>query len=161
MLLLARFQGLLDDAAFALELAELEAPSTPSSSSNDSSELASVLAQARSSLQQLAVQLDKWELRMLLSGPYDTAGALLTITAGAGEEGSVCVCVKDRAFGWQEKALWVVELARLVMLHTLSQYSLCCTSQYTVVTRLAYIQHTPCSGPLAATEPVRTLCAPL
>jgi peptide chain release factor 2 len=69
---------LLDDASFALELSELEADGS------DGSELASLLKQARASLQQLNSGLDKWELRMLLSGPYDEAGALVTITAGAG-----------------------------------------------------------------------------
>lgn len=69
-----RFQSLLEDAAFGLELAEVEAEG----------ELAAVLAQARASLQQLGAGLDRWELRMLLSGQYDEAGALLTITAGAG-----------------------------------------------------------------------------
>jgi hypothetical protein len=72
-----RFTALLEDAAFALELAQLE-------DSNSSSELADMLSQARSALQQLAAALDTWELRMLLAGPYDEAGALLTITAGAG-----------------------------------------------------------------------------
>ena len=80
-----RFQGLLDDAAFALELAELESDSSSAAEGADS-ELASLLRQARASLQQLSSGLDKWELRMLLSGPYDEAGALLSITAGAGDE---------------------------------------------------------------------------
>lgn len=71
-----RFKALLEDAAFALELAQLE--------DSSSSELAELLSQARSSLQQLAAALDTWELRVLLAGPYDEAGALLTITAGAG-----------------------------------------------------------------------------
>jgi peptide chain release factor 2 len=68
-----------------LELAELEASSSnPGTLAAADSELASLLLQAKASLQQLAAGLDKWELRMLLSGPYDEAGALLTITAGAG-----------------------------------------------------------------------------
>lgn len=84
------FQALLDDAGFALELADLEADGSSSSSDDaaaaatSGSELASLLKQARGLLQQLSSGLDKWELRMLLSGPYDEAGALLTITAGAG-----------------------------------------------------------------------------
>lgn len=68
-----------------MELAELEADSSGAAASADS-ELASLLRQARASLQQLSSSLDKWELRMLLSGPYDEAGALLSITAGAGNE---------------------------------------------------------------------------
>lgn len=79
------FQALLDDASFALELAELESDSSGAASAAADSELASLLSQARASLQGLSTGLDKWELRMLLSGPYDEAGALLTITAGAGE----------------------------------------------------------------------------
>jgi peptide chain release factor 2 len=77
----------LEDAAFALELAQLE------DSSSSSSELPELLSQARSALQQLAAALDTWELRMLLAGPYDEAGALLTITAGAGVW---CGCI-----GWE------------------------------------------------------------
>lgn len=90
------FQAHLDDAAFALELADLEADGSSSSSTANStaaaaaSELASLLGQAKSSLQQLSAGLDKWELRMLLSGPYDEAGALLTITAGAGGVATCC-----------------------------------------------------------------------
>lgn len=82
---LRRFQALLDDASFALELAELESDSSSAASAAADSELASLLSQARASLQGLSTGLDKWELRMLLSGPYDEAGALLTITAGAGD----------------------------------------------------------------------------
>jgi peptide chain release factor 2 len=66
-----------------MELAELE-ETDPAAAAGASSELGSLLGQARASLQQLSTSLDKWELRMLLSGPYDEAGALLSITAGAG-----------------------------------------------------------------------------
>lgn len=66
-----------------MELAELEEPDPAAAGAG--SELASLLGQAKASLQQLSTSLDKWELRMLLSGPYDEAGALLSITAGAGE----------------------------------------------------------------------------
>lgn len=84
---MCRFQALLDDASFAVELAQLEADSSssPGTGAAGDSELSSLLGQARTSLQQLSTQLDKWELRMLLSGPYDEAGALLSITAGAGD----------------------------------------------------------------------------
>lgn len=77
---------MLEDAAIALELAELETPFGGSSTSEAAAEeLAGLLTQARSSLQQLSDGLDKWELRMLLSGPYDESGAVLAITAGAGQ----------------------------------------------------------------------------
>lgn len=94
-----RFQTFLEDAAFAMELADLEASSnSPGTSAAADSELASLLLQAKSSLQQLAAGLDKWELRILLSGPYDEAGALLTITAGAGEvQGQGCTGMDSTA----------------------------------------------------------------
>ncbi|KAF8073112.1 PRFB1 [Scenedesmus sp. PABB004] len=78
-----RFNGLLEDAAFALELAELEAGGGDPAGAEDG-ELGSLLAQARAPLTQLAASLEQWEMRVLLSGPYDQSGALLTITAGAG-----------------------------------------------------------------------------
>eukprot|EP00775_Hariotina_reticulata_P011031 gene11031-11186_t len=84
-----RFKTLVDDAAFALELAELEASSSNSNSGGSqtaapSSELPQLLFSAREALTELGCLLDKWELRVLLSGPYDESGALVTITAGAG-----------------------------------------------------------------------------
>jgi PCRF domain len=102
------FTSLLEDASFALELAELETAGRGSSSSGGSAaaaggvavndeqhaqaELASMLAEARSSLGQLSAALDRYELRMLLSGQYDEAGALLTITAGAGVVSALRAC---------------------------------------------------------------------
>ena len=44
----------------------------------------SLLSEAVSNVTSLNHELDQWELQQLLSGPYDTKGALLTITAGAG-----------------------------------------------------------------------------
>lgn len=43
-----------------------------------------MLDEAVSNVTSLNRELDQWELQQLLSGPYDTKGALLTITAGAG-----------------------------------------------------------------------------
>ena len=75
----------MEDASFALELAELESDEvSTAAAAGSSSELASLLSQAKGSLAQLSTGLDKWELRMLLSGPYDDADTLVTITAGAG-----------------------------------------------------------------------------
>lgn len=44
----------------------------------------SLLSEAVSNVTSLHRELDQWELQQLLSGPYDSKGALLTITAGAG-----------------------------------------------------------------------------
>ncbi|MEO1376119.1 MAG: peptide chain release factor 2 [Cyanobacteria bacterium J06635_10] len=44
----------------------------------------SLLSEAVSNVTSLNRELDQWELQQLLSGPYDSKGALLTITAGAG-----------------------------------------------------------------------------
>ena len=44
----------------------------------------SLLNEAVSNVTTLSRELDQWELQQLLSGPYDSKGASLTITAGAG-----------------------------------------------------------------------------
>jgi peptide chain release factor 2 len=44
----------------------------------------SLLHEASGNLLQLNQQLQQWELEQLLSGPYDSNGAVLTINAGAG-----------------------------------------------------------------------------
>jgi peptide chain release factor 2 len=44
----------------------------------------SLIAEAETNLQQLEQELELWELQQLLSGTYDTKGAILTINAGAG-----------------------------------------------------------------------------
>ncbi len=54
-----------------MELLELESDET-------------LLQEAQTNLTQLNHELDRWELEQLLSGPYDTKGAVLTINAGAG-----------------------------------------------------------------------------
>ncbi|UBF27390.1 peptide chain release factor 2 [Kovacikia minuta CCNUW1] len=61
----------LEDARAVLELLELEADE-------------SLLEEANSNVTQLSRELDQWELQQLLSGPYDSKGAVLTINAGAG-----------------------------------------------------------------------------
>jgi peptide chain release factor 2 len=43
-----------------------------------------LLTEAEQNLKQLTTDLDRWELERLLSGIYDTKGAVLTINAGAG-----------------------------------------------------------------------------
>lgn len=44
----------------------------------------SLLEEAEAKTDQLKHELDQWELQQMLSGPYDTKGAILTINAGAG-----------------------------------------------------------------------------
>jgi peptide chain release factor 2 len=66
-----RWQSSHADAEAALEILSME---------NDDL----LLAEADQNLQQLAEELDRWELERLLSGTYDTKGAVLTINAGAG-----------------------------------------------------------------------------
>jgi hypothetical protein len=73
----SRFQALLEDAAFAVELLEVEGPAAD--------EGGAIAAQAAAGLQQLEEQLERWQTQRLLSGPYDAQGALLTLTAGAGK----------------------------------------------------------------------------
>ncbi len=68
---LQQWQASLEDAKTVLELVELE-------------EDQSLLEEAESSLTQLTRELDQWELQQLLSGPYDSKGAVLTVNAGAG-----------------------------------------------------------------------------
>jgi peptide chain release factor 2 len=66
-----RWQGFLGDAKTALELLDLE--------SDDA-----LLTEAFEKTKTLSHELDQWELQQLLSGPYDTKGARLSINAGAG-----------------------------------------------------------------------------
>jgi peptide chain release factor 2 len=44
----------------------------------------SLLSEASDSIKQLNLELDRWDLEQLLSGPYDRHDAILTINAGAG-----------------------------------------------------------------------------
>ena len=43
-----------------------------------------LLQEAETTINQMHRDLDQWELQQLLSGPYDSQGAVLTINAGAG-----------------------------------------------------------------------------
>ncbi|MBW4618691.1 MAG: peptide chain release factor 2 [Cyanosarcina radialis HA8281-LM2] len=61
----------LEDAKAAIELLELETDE-------------GLLQEVDTNIKQLGQELDRWELEQLLSGPYDTQGAVLTINAGAG-----------------------------------------------------------------------------
>jgi peptide chain release factor 2 len=66
-----RWKEKLDDGKAIAELLELE----------DDPDL---LAEAQTNLIQLNQELDRWELEQMLSGLYDSKGAILTINAGAG-----------------------------------------------------------------------------
>ncbi|MGQ4647457.1 peptide chain release factor 2 [Lyngbya aestuarii] len=66
-----QWRASLEDAKAVLELMELEADEA-------------LLAEAENNLTQLNQELDRWELEQLLSGLYDSHGAVLTINAGAG-----------------------------------------------------------------------------
>ncbi len=68
---LQSWQSSLADAAAAWEMLELEADQA-------------LFIEAQQNLQTLKVELDRWELERLLSGIYDSKGAVLTINAGAG-----------------------------------------------------------------------------
>ncbi len=60
-----------EDSQAIAELLELEADQA-------------LLAEAETNLSGLQQELDRWELRQLLAGEYDTEGAVLTLNAGAG-----------------------------------------------------------------------------
>lgn len=66
-----RWQAQLSDAEVALEM--LAEESDPG-----------LMSETYGQLETLDKALSRWELRQLLSGPYDENGAILTITAGAG-----------------------------------------------------------------------------
>ncbi|MEN9869822.1 MAG: hypothetical protein RLZZ171_805 [Cyanobacteriota bacterium] len=66
-----RWQNILEDTKAIAELLELELDE-------------SLATEAQTSLEQLNQELGLWDLQQLLSGTYDTKGAVLTINAGAG-----------------------------------------------------------------------------
>ena len=65
------WQNTLEDARAIAELLELESDE-------------SLATEAQTSLERLDQELELWDLQQLLSGTYDTKGAVLTINAGAG-----------------------------------------------------------------------------
>lgn len=73
----------LDDLQLALELIELEENSVDASSDHQNG-TASALIEAQNIATYLSNALEQWELRTLLSGPYDDKSAILTVQAGAG-----------------------------------------------------------------------------
>ena len=65
------WQSQIEDAKAIAELLELESDEA-------------LAQEAQTSLQRLEKELELWDLQQLLSGTYDTKGAVLTINAGAG-----------------------------------------------------------------------------
>ena len=66
-----QWHNTLEDVEAIAELLELETDQA-------------LAEEAQTNLKQLQQELDLWELQQLLSGTYDTRGAILTINAGAG-----------------------------------------------------------------------------
>ncbi|MEM9271336.1 MAG: peptide chain release factor 2 [Cyanobacteria bacterium P01_F01_bin.143] len=66
-----QWHNTLEEAEAIAELLELETDQA-------------LAEEAQTNLKQLQQELDLWELQQLLSGTYDTRGAILTINAGAG-----------------------------------------------------------------------------
>jgi peptide chain release factor 2 len=66
-----QWESSLEDTKAIAELLELETDGA-------------LIAEAETNLQRLEQELELWELQQLLSGTYDTKGAILTINAGAG-----------------------------------------------------------------------------
>ena len=66
-----QWHNTLEDVEAIAELLELETDQA-------------LATEAQTNLKQLKQELDLWELQQLLSGTYDTRGAILTINAGAG-----------------------------------------------------------------------------
>ena len=65
------WESTLEDAKAIAELLELESDE-------------GLATEAQTNLEQLEKELELWDLQQLLSGTYDTKGAILTINAGAG-----------------------------------------------------------------------------
>ena len=92
---LSRWQGAFDDAAVALEVGDLE-----------------LLSESFESVKNLEKEIDSFEIRLMLSGEYDDADAILTINAGAGgtdaqDWASMLLRMYMR---WAENRGWRVEL---------------------------------------------------
>ncbi len=92
---LSRWHRAFDDAAVALEVGDLE-----------------LLSESFESVKNLEKEIDSFEIRLMLSGEYDEADAILTINAGAGgtdaqDWASMLLRMYMR---WAENRGWRVEL---------------------------------------------------
>jgi peptide chain release factor 2 len=93
--LFERWNSMLQDVQTAMELGDLE-----------------LIKESEATLDELAKQLDKYDIRKMLSGEYDEADAFLTINAGAGgtdaqDWASMLLRMYSR---WAESKNWKVEL---------------------------------------------------
>ena len=92
----------LEDTRAIAELLELETDDA-------------LIEEAKTNIEQINRELDRWELQQLLSGMYDTFGAILTINAGAGgtdaqDWAQMLLRMYTR---WAEKQGYQVHLAEL------------------------------------------------
>ena len=93
--LLERWQSALDDAAVAIEISDPD-----------------LINESYENLSAIEKELDKFEIKLMLSGEYDEADAILTINAGAGgtdaqDWASMLLRMYMR---WAENRGWHVEL---------------------------------------------------
>lgn len=93
--LLERWQSALDDAAVAVEISDPD-----------------LISESYENLSAIERELDKFEIKLMLSGEYDEADAILTINAGAGgtdaqDWASMLLRMYMR---WAENRGWHVEL---------------------------------------------------
>ena len=92
---LSSWQGVIEDAEVSLEVGDVE-----------------LIAESFESIKKLEKEIDSFEIRLMLSGEYDEADAILTINAGAGgtdaqDWASMLLRMYIR---WAENCGWKVEL---------------------------------------------------
>ena len=92
---LSYWQGVIEDAEVSLEVGDVE-----------------LIAESFESIKKLEKEIDSFEIRLMLSGEYDEADAILTINAGAGgtdaqDWASMLLRMYIR---WAENRGWKVEL---------------------------------------------------
>lgn len=93
--LLTKWNGIIEDAEVALEMSDSE-----------------LISESYTFVQNLIKEIDKFEIRLMLSGEYDEADAIMTINAGAGgtdaqDWASLLLRMYMR---WAENKNWQVDL---------------------------------------------------
>ena len=79
------WQAALEDAGVAVELAaSAESAAATTGSGTATEETAAIVAEAQTTLEAAARDLDRFELERLFRGRYDNSGARITVQAGAG-----------------------------------------------------------------------------